>query len=75
MDKTLINRLGEELYGALVSREVLEPLTSRHPDISIEDAYHVQQRMVAMRIDKGARVVGKKIGVTSGAVMNMLGAW
>lgn len=73
MDKTLINRLGEELYRALVSREVLEPITSRHPEISIEDAYHVQQRMVGMRIDKGARVVGKKIGVTSGAVMNMLG--
>ena len=73
MDKILINTLGEELYGALRSRQVLEPLTHRHPGITIEDAYHIQQRMVGMRIDKGARVVGKKIGVTSQAVMSMLG--
>lgn len=73
MDKTLINKLGEELYGALKSRQVLEPLTTRHPEITIEDGYHIQQRMVGLRIDKGARVVGKKIGVTSAAVMNMLG--
>ena len=73
MDKNLITQLGDELYGALVSRQVLEPLTSRHPEITIEDAYHIQQRMIARRLDKGEKIVGKKIGVTSAAVMNLLG--
>jgi 2-oxopent-4-enoate/cis-2-oxohex-4-enoate hydratase len=41
--------------------------------MTIEDAYHVQQRMLARRLEKGERVIGKKIGVTSKAVMNMLG--
>ena len=75
MDKTLINQLGDELYQALVSREVIAPLTERHPEITIEDAYHVQQRMIARRLEAGERVVGKKIGVTSRAVMNMLGVY
>jgi 2-oxopent-4-enoate/cis-2-oxohex-4-enoate hydratase len=73
MDKNLITQLGDELYTALQTREVLEPLTNRHPDITIEDAYHIQQRMLSRRLEAGEKVVGKKIGVTSAAVMNMLG--
>ena len=73
MDQKLIESLGDELYGALTSRQVVDPLTSRHPDITIEDAYHIQQRMLSRRLEKGEKVVGKKIGVTSAAVMNLLG--
>ena len=75
MDKNLIEQLGDELYRALVNREVLAPLTERHPEISIADAYRIQQRMNARRLEAGERVVGKKIGVTSRAVMNMLGVY
>ncbi|SEP88925.1 2-oxopent-4-enoate/cis-2-oxohex-4-enoate hydratase [Solimonas aquatica] len=73
MDSQLITQLGDELYEALMARKTLAPLTSRHAEISIEDAYRIQQQMIARRLAKGARVVGKKIGVTSRAVMNMLG--
>jgi len=73
MDASTIQMLGDELYQALASCKTLAPLTSRHPDITIEDAYQIQQRMLAHRLSAGARVVGKKIGVTSQAVMNMLG--
>ncbi|MFV0665440.1 2-oxopent-4-enoate hydratase [Denitromonas sp.] len=73
MEQDLINRLGDELYTALTTGEVLAPLTERHPEITIEDAYHIQQRMLARRLDAGETVIGKKIGVTSKAVMNMLG--
>lgn len=73
MEPDLINRLGDELYTALTTGEVLAPLTERHPEITIEDAYHIQQRMLARRLDAGETVIGKKIGVTSTAVMNMLG--
>lgn len=73
MNETLVNSLGDELYNALTACQVLEPLTSRHPDITIEDAYRIQQRLIARRITAGERLIGKKIGVTSQAVMNMLG--
>ncbi len=68
-----IFQYGDELYEALMARRSVAPLTSREAEITIEDAYRIQQRMVARRIEKGERVVGKKIGVTSVAVMNMLG--
>lgn len=73
MDQQKITQYGDALYQALAERKTIEPLTNREADITIEDAYHIQQRMIARRVEKGERIVGKKIGVTSAAVMNMLG--
>jgi 2-oxopent-4-enoate/cis-2-oxohex-4-enoate hydratase len=75
MNTEQIAQLGDELHAALQERRTLEPLTSRYPDIGIDDAYAIQQRMVARRLEAGERVIGKKIGVTSQAVMNMLGVF
>ncbi|MHB1668411.1 MAG: 2-oxopent-4-enoate hydratase [Thiomonas sp.] len=75
MTPELMITLGDELYSALNARNTLEPLTDRRPDMTIEDAYRVQQRVVGRRLDAGEAVVGKKIGVTSKAVMDMLGVY
>jgi len=75
MDISTIQTYGDDLYQALQSRQAVVPLTDREPDITIEDAYAIQQRMMARRLQAGERVVGKKIGVTSAAVMNMLGVY
>jgi 2-oxopent-4-enoate/cis-2-oxohex-4-enoate hydratase len=72
MNPETLTLLGDELYDALTKRRVVDPLTSRHPDMTIEDAYRVQQRMVGRRLEAGEKSVGKKIGVTSKAVMDML---
>jgi len=75
MEQSLIEQLGDELHAAWSECRTVAPLTERHPGITIEDAYHVQQRMTGRRRQAGARVVGKKIGVTSQAVMDMLGVY
>jgi 2-oxopent-4-enoate/cis-2-oxohex-4-enoate hydratase len=70
------NELGEALYRAMRERLTLPPLTETHPDISVEDAYHVSRAMLALRCERdGEYVVGKKIGVTSEAVQSMLGVF
>ncbi|MBN3786015.1 2-oxopent-4-enoate hydratase [Burkholderia sp. Ac-20353] len=75
MNDLLISSLGDELYAALTDRRVLEPLTSRHTDLTIEDAYRIQQRLNARRVEAGEQIIGKKIGVTSQVVMDMLGVY
>lgn len=75
MNPELHQTLGDELYAALRERQPVEPLTLRHPEITIADAYAIQQRMLARRLAAGELVVGKKIGVTSKAVMDMLGVF
>jgi 2-oxopent-4-enoate/cis-2-oxohex-4-enoate hydratase len=72
MDSTLTRALGDELFAALRERRMLAPLTGRYPQLTIDDAYHISLHMLARRIDEGEKVVGKKIGVTSLAVQQML---
>lgn len=75
MNSALRKRLGVELHEALASCTTLAPLTSRHPEITIDDAYAIQQHLMARRLAAGEKVIGKKIGVTSKAVMDMLGVY
>ncbi len=62
MDQKTIEALGDSLTHALVRDAHRAPAERAHPDMTIEDAYHVQQRMIARRLEKGDRVIGKKIG-------------
>jgi 2-oxopent-4-enoate/cis-2-oxohex-4-enoate hydratase len=64
--------LGDELYAALRARETVAPLTTREPDITIDDAYVISRRFLERRLGDGERVVGKKIGVTSKVVQRAL---
>ena len=73
MDQIMINALGDELYQAMLNREAISPLTERGFDISVDDAYHISLRMLERRLAAGEKIIGKKIGVTSKAVQNMLG--
>lgn len=75
LDSNTIQQLGDELFDALNACKTIDPFTSRYDNITLEDAYSIQQRMIQRRLDAGAKVVGKKIGVTSAAVMNMLGVY
>lgn len=64
---------GEALYRALRDRRTLPPLIERHAGLTIDDAYAISLDFLARRQADGERVVGKKIGVTSKAVQDMLG--
>jgi 2-oxopent-4-enoate/cis-2-oxohex-4-enoate hydratase len=64
---------GEELYRALRERRTVAPLIARDPHLTIADAYAISLDALARRQADGERVVGKKIGVTSKAVQDMLG--
>lgn len=75
MDNHKIEQYGDELYQAFVERRAVPPLLSREPDITIEDAYCIQQRFVARRLAAGETVVGKKIGATSKPVQDFLGVY
>jgi len=72
MNNEQIIQAGNELYEAHVNRTQIKPLTQRFDDISIDDAYHISIQMLERRLQSGERVIGKKIGITSKAVQQML---
>jgi 2-oxopent-4-enoate/cis-2-oxohex-4-enoate hydratase len=61
------------LYEALRRRSTLPPLSATDPTLTIDDAYAISLATLKLRERDGERVVGKKIGVTSKAVQDMLG--
>lgn len=76
MEQERIQALGDELYQALRTHGTVAPLTDRERDITIEDAYHISLRMVDRRVElDGEKIVGKKIGVTSKPVQEMLNVY
>lgn len=72
MNEVLHRLHGEALYQALIGGRTLEPLTTRWPEITLDDAYRVSLYAMERRVAAGDVVVGKKIGVTSVAVQRML---
>ena len=68
-----ISDISQELYTALVDKKTLIPITTEFPNFSIDDAYEVSKQFLAKRINNGEKVIGKKIGVTSKVVQEMLG--
>jgi 2-oxopent-4-enoate/cis-2-oxohex-4-enoate hydratase len=76
LDKNNISQLSEELYQALRKQKTISPLTDRFADITIDDAYHISLGMVNKRVaNDNEKIVGKKIGVTSKPVQDMLGVF
>lgn len=73
MNKKQIKRYGDTLYECLKNRTTIDPITDQEPGITIEDAYHISLHLLQRRLEDGEKVIGKKIGITSKAVQNMLG--
>lgn len=72
---TKAEQYGADLYVALRNRSTIAPLAPRDAALTIDDAYAISLDFLARRLKDGERVVGKKIGVTSKAVQDMLGVY
>jgi len=75
LENSTIDRLGDELYEALIENRAVPNLRDRNPGMDIADAYRVQERMILRRLSTGEIIVGKKIGVTSKAVQDAIGVF
>lgn len=70
---TKADQYGAMLFQALRDRRTIAPLIAQDAGLTLDDAYAISLRFLAHRTAEGERVVGKKIGVTSKAVQDMLG--
>lgn len=72
VNQTSLDTYSAELFRALRTRQPVEPLTTREPALTLDEAYRISLGILARREAEGERVVGKKIGATSRAVQDML---
>jgi 2-oxo-hept-3-ene-1,7-dioate hydratase len=68
LDDATVMRIADELAEATRSRGTIERISARYPAATIEDSYAVQRIWRARREEAGARLVGRKIGLTSKAM-------
>ena len=72
IDNTKIQLFGDELFNAWKSAKQITSITDREDSVSIEQAYKIQLYTIGKRKHIGQSIIGKKIGITSKPVMNML---
>jgi 2-keto-4-pentenoate hydratase len=68
-----VSRAADALWRAGQARNACEPVRTIIGDSDVTTAYAVQERNTKRRIDEGARLVGRKIGLTSVSVQTQLG--
>lgn len=68
-----IDRCAEILDDALRNRREIERLTAEFPSMTLEDAYAIQTRGIGLRLARGEKIVGYKMGLTSKAKMEQMG--
>lgn len=70
---TRLTAFADQLHGALRTGTVITPLIEQDPSLTIDDAYAISLEVLSRRTAEGEKVIGKKIGVTSKVVQDMLG--
>ncbi|MCD6467326.1 MAG: fumarylacetoacetate hydrolase family protein [Methanomicrobia archaeon] len=66
-----IEEIAESLFKSERERKTMPPLTEKYPGITIEDSYKIQSSVLKRK--KNEKVVGKKIGLTSKPMQDLLG--
>lgn len=75
LDEARLRELAGLLLRAERTREAILPLTAQTPDLTVDDAYRVQLKVMEAKSGGTIRVAGKKIGLTSAAMQNLLGVF
>jgi 2-keto-4-pentenoate hydratase len=73
MEKNKIEEYAGRLYDSLTERVSIGPLSDELATLDIDDAYAIQLVNVKRNVAAGAKISGKKIGLTSKPMQEMLG--
>lgn len=73
MDHKTIESLAEIVDEAARTATPITKLTATHADLDMERGYDVQRASMARRFERGEKLVGMKMGLTSRAKMEQMG--
>lgn len=72
LNASTLDQLAEHLENCQLQVKDTLKITEAHPDMDWDDAYAIQDRILARKLARGARVVGYKAGLTSHAKMKQM---
>ncbi len=66
-----IQLYADYLLEAEKTKRPIEPLSATNRHLTVDEAYAIQLEQIRRKVDQGATVVGKKIGLTSAVMQEM----
>src|SRR5690554_3485508 len=74
MNNEQIKQIADYLLDAEVGiHEVVKVTAKMKPDLTVEEAYLVQEQIVKKKLNEGKKIIGPKMGLTSLAKMKQMG--
>jgi 2-oxo-hept-3-ene-1,7-dioate hydratase len=73
VDDSTIEAIARAYHEAEKERRRIRPPSAQYPGFSIDEAYAVQRRLVALKLAEGRTLRGRKIGLTSRAMQSIAG--
>jgi 2-keto-4-pentenoate hydratase len=75
LETQTVKTLAGRLLAAEAQCTPIGTISDEYSQITVEDAYQIQLEIIKEKVAKGKRIVGKKIGLTSLAMQNLLGVY
>lgn len=73
MIATKYKEIAQYLIAGEVEKREVEKVTAKiKPDLTVEEAYLVQEELVNIKLEEGKRIIGPKMGLTSQAKMKQM---
>ncbi len=73
MGNEKIKIIADSLKRAERTCEAIEQISKSNPNLGIKDAYSIQLKNIEKEVEGGHKITGKKIGLTSKAMQDLLG--
>lgn len=75
MKKEQLDQIAQKLWDAENGVYQFPKFSEDYPDMTVEDAYNIQLNIIRKKYDRGEKLVGMKIGLTSSGMQNLLGVF
>lgn len=73
LNSKTLDKLAKHLHACQREARDTPKITDEHPEMDFDDAYAIQDRILAAKLKGGARIAGYKAGLTSHAKMKQMG--
>ena len=72
MDEKTVLKYAEYLNSAELEKRDVFRLTLEHPELTVEEGYQIQRKIVELKKAGGEKLVGMKMGLTSEAKIKQM---
>lgn len=72
MNAQALKETARTLYMAEAEKREIVRITRDYPELTVEDAYRIQEELVELKLKRGNGIIGPKMGLTSRAKMQQM---